>query len=269
MTSIGHISQDEFNPEVNNIHPENSNQTEMRQKSIPAIDVLIVIMIMISLGWFIHYLTEPTTLPIKQVNIEGKFNHLSTTYLKEIIQEKVKGNFFNIKVESIRKYLIQEPWVKDVSVQRVWPGELRLTVVEQSVSANWNNTSLLNDAGEIFRPSDSVYQENIPALYGPEGTEKTVLEKYRELFNLFAPLNISIDQLVLSDRRAWSMIIDKEIKVNIGRLFIEQRIARLMNMFQKGLGDVLDHIEYIDMRYANGFVINWKKQVVELPENSD
>ena len=267
MTSIGHIKQENFSPEGNNISLENSDQSETKRKSILALDILFVLLIAIPSGWFIYYLSEPSTLPIKQVNIEGKFNHLSTTYLKEIIRDKVKGNFFNINVELIRKYLMQEPWVKDVSVQRVWPGELRLIVQEQSVSASWNDKALLNDAGELFVPRDFVYQDDIPALFGPEGTERTVLEKYREWVHLFAPLKISIDQLVLSDRRSWSMVIDRDININLGRLFTEQRIARLINLFQEGLGELLNDIEYIDMRYANGFVISWKKQVVNLPEN--
>lgn len=246
-------TSDERYQHSNQVHGKTDNENNSLFTEFIFASLLIIL-----LGWGIYYFSLPTTLPIKQVSIEGKFLHLSPASLKFLIQNQIKGNFFNIDVEQIRNSLLKEPWVYDVSVQRVWPGELRLIVKEQVALYKWNNQALMNSNGELFTPKNISEMNQLPILQGPTGTHLKVMKTYEAIKSTIPSKPIIIDALYLDKRRAWTMMINKNIRINIGRLFFDERLSRLTDILHDLDMEQLVNIDYIDMRYTNGFAVKWK-----------
>ena len=74
---------------------------------------------------------------ISDVRIVGNLRWVSRQELKQAIAGRLRGGFFRVDIAAVREAALAVPWVRDVSVRRVWPGELHLTVVE-----NWPNRTL-------------------------------------------------------------------------------------------------------------------------------
>ncbi len=257
MNDISINSQSVNNSVHVNSHHEHDNEIGYHQISLYELFILFIFMSLASIG--IYYLADPATLPIKQVRIEGDFRQLSTSELQTLVKHKVVGGFFNIDVASLRHAVMAEPWVNDVSVHRVWPNGLRVSVQEQIAVARWKTSSLLNEVGDQFSPHKDSFPQELPILDGPEGTQKLLMEKYRTLDRLFSTHDMQLLRLQLNERRSWMFELNDNLRVIIGRTDFNDRVARFFEYVPKGLGPKLAKAEQIDMRYTNGFAVRWKQ----------
>ncbi len=221
-------------------------------------ELVLVILFAGLMSWLMSWMLDPATLPIKHVRIEGEFVHLSPDMLQQRIKGQVKGGFFNIDVSAVRDKLLDEPWVHDVSVHRVWPDSLQVFVKEQIAVAAWKNTGLLNKKGDYFAPEKSTFPDGLPVITGPEGHYQQMMEKYYSLQSLFAPFSMQISHLVLDERRAWTVHLDSGLKILLGRRDFEVRINRYIALIPQFFGDKLGNVETVDMRYPNGFAVKWR-----------
>lgn len=225
--------------------------------------VMIAILFTAFLVWLVYMLLDPATLPVKQVKIEGEFRHLSEEKLHELVHDKARGNFFNLDVSAVRNALLADPWVRDVSVQRVWPDTIRVFVTEQFAVARWGDKGLLNDRGRFFAPAANTYPDNLPLLAGPDGTQILMLEKYIFLEKVLGPHDLHVGILRLNERRAWLFELDDGLKVELGRENFEERASRFVQLVINGLATRISEAEKIDMRYPNGYAVLWKAGGVE------
>lgn len=221
-------------------------------------EYIVVIFILLSLLFVIYKINDPLTLPIKHVRIEGEFRQLSTGTLQKLVHNKVKGGFFNINVTAIRDTVLNEPWVNEVSVHRIWPDGLRVTVKEQVAICKWKNTGLLNEKGELFIPDEIPSSEELPTLDGPDGTENLLMKRYYQISSLMGKIDMQLDKLILDDRRAMTLVLSNDLRVIIGRTDIDERISRFIQYVPFGLEGKKDSARQIDMRYTNGFAVQWK-----------
>ena len=210
------------------------------------------------LVWVIHVLSSPETLPIRQVRIEGEFFRLSPDKLKTLVTNKVRGGFFNVNVDTVRNVLLANPWVRDVTVQRVWPDALRVSVLEQVAVARWGETGLLNTVGEYFSPDQETFPGELPVFNGPAGTEAMLLNRYNEIQDSLQETGWKIRILTLNDRRAWQFELDNGIQVILGKTDFDLRLKRFLKLVPVGLSEKLSQTELVDMRYTNGFAVRWK-----------
>lgn len=206
------------------------------------------------------WMMKPTTLPIKQVHIEGEFLRLDTNRMQELVSDKVRGGFFNINVAAIRNTLMALPWVKEVSVHRIWPDGLRVVVNEQTAVVKWNETGLLNDQGHYFAPEKDSFPNGLPVLEGPEDSQELLLKRLKLLKQFYG---LSVVRLRLNERRAWQFQLDSGLSVVLGRKDFESRIDRFVHVVIKNMGEKLSQAREIDMRYTNGFAVRWKQRAIE------
>ena len=203
------------------------------------------------------WLLDETTLPVRHVRVEGDFKHLSTVALQERAGEVVRGGFFNVNVETIKEVLLEEPWIHSVSVKRVWPDSITVTIHEQIAVARWNDSGLLNAGGDLFTPQPSTLPDGLPRLRGPEDTHDQVLGFYQRLGEVMPP-SLTVSELSLSDRRAWRIGFTGGPQVYLGRMDIATRVRRFARYVPAALAGYAGHIESVDMRYTNGFAVQWK-----------
>jgi len=232
--------------------------TQMSLRLVVELTLLVVFTVL--MAWLLSYLLDPRTLPIQQVRLEGEFRHLSTEALQKRVEGHVQGGFFNINVTAVRDRLLSEPWVKEVSVHRVWPDTLQVFVTEHVAIARWGENGLLNTQGELFSPERTSFPDNLPLIAGPEGRHQSMMQKYNYVRQLMQPASMNIRSLTLDERRAWSIETDAGLRIVLGREDFDARIHRFTDLFINRFFDSLEKIEIVDMRYPNGFAVKWKNE---------
>lgn len=244
---------------------EEKSSSSVYRKSVELLIAVFITGVLVCAG---YYLFDPGTLPIRQVRIEGEFRNLSTTVLQDLVGKEIKGGFFNIDVAAVRNALLTEPWVRDVSVHRVWPDSLQVFVNEQIAVTRWKDTGLLNKTGILFVPDKSTFPEDLPVLSGPDGTQTIMMEKYFYLYKQLEPLDMQISVITLDARRAWSFETDSGLQVVLGRNNFDERVERFVELIPDNLGRNPGEAEMIDMRYPNGFAVRWKQTGADVTEET-
>jgi len=222
----------------------------------PLANLIFVLLILILCSVGSWRLLDPATLPIKHVRIEGNFQHLSPQRMQSMVSTVIKGGFFNLNVMGIKEALLSEPWVNWVVVQRVWPDGLRVYIKEHTAVAHWNTDDLLNESAQLFSPETARSINGIPYLSGPTNTQALVFRRYREIKKVVQPV-ATVKSLSLSERRAWQLQLHDGPLVILGRNDVDSRIDRFTGSVLTSLSDELIRVKQIDLRYTNGFAIQW------------
>jgi cell division protein FtsQ len=78
------------------------------------------------------------------------------------------------------------------------------------------------------------------------------------------PLDMKVTELRLSERYAWTLVLDNAIRVNLGRGEFVDRLQRFIDLFP-----LIDEdprvLNYVDLRYDTGLAIGWLE--TEQPES--
>ena len=158
--------------------------------------------------------------------------------------------------------LLDIPWVREVSITRIWPDSLKVIVSEQDASARWGDFGLLNHSGESFSPNIESIPKDLSILLGPADSVVKLLEKFRTIQNALQslPFRLGIVSVTLNNRRSWSFVLKNGVTVIIGRYAFEDRFNRFLKIIPTFFPDQINEIKSIDLRYSNGLSVFWKNK---------
>ena len=197
-------------------------------------------------------------MPIDSVQIEGGFVHLSRDAIRDALTHEMTGDYFTVDIAALRSRLLSMPWVQDASVRRQWPSTLHIRVIEKQPVAYWSDDALLSDRGELFKPASIDRNMPMPAIIGPAGLHRKVWVFLDALQTELSVIGLAVNKLALDERRSWSMQLSNGVEVQLGRNDTEKRIRRFIRVFSMQNAPNIDDIEYIDLRYPNGFALRGK-----------
>ena len=145
-------------------------------------------------------------------------------------------------------------------VSRKWPDALDVTVTEEQPAARWGDSGLLNPQGRLFVRQASHIPAELPSLDGPEGTEAEVATRYIAIQEQLVQRGLAVAALKLDGRGAWTVVLSNGIGVRLGSREVDARLGRFFEAFDTVVAPVAAGVQFIDMRYTNGFSVGWKQQ---------
>ena len=215
-------------------------------------------------GWRgYHWLMEPTTLPIRHVQVEGDIRHIDPKQLAARIQRGVSGGFFSLDLEALSERLEALPWVYAVGVRRVWPDRLVVHIEEQQPIARWGDKLLLNRYGEVFDPGGAFGNLALPRISGVHGRETDLILFFAQADRVLAPLGLGMVALREDARGDQRLILANGIELALGRKNRMKRLKRFAMAYRKTLQPFMNRIAVLDLRYANGFAVRWNREADE------
>jgi cell division protein FtsQ len=201
-------------------------------------------------------MSDPSVLPINKVVVSGKLQHLQKSELRSIVRSGLGGRgFFRVNVNEIQDLLMEQPWIDEAVVRRVWKDTLLINIKEQIAVAVWGKGAFLNTVGEIFRPETPSKISGLVRFTGPEGFEQVMLEHYGLITNKLSNTSIVIAEVVLSDRGSWTLITSDRKELIFGKQFLSQRLERFLVGYHKNLSAQWAGVRRVDLRYSNGLAI--------------
>ena len=240
----------------------------------------IAIVIMLSLALRSKSLS-PTFLHIEAMQVYGELRWVDREKLNAAVQPYLNSNFFSADLSGIKQTVESLPWVASASVRREWPNQLQITLNEHQPVARWKDSALINDRGELFVPAEIPPQmaKALVQLQGPENTYQELFAIYQELQPLFAKMaadtelftnqpstalldGLTIRKVYLNERRALGVQLQNGIRVMFGRMSasmdLNHAASRFLKAFASNLQEQAGQISVVDLRYTNGFAVQWK-----------
>ena len=195
--------------------------------------------------------------PIRSIEINGPFQRVTALQIEEAISVELEDGFVSADLAGIQQRIVELPWIDQAMVARRWPSRLRITVTEQVPAAIWGESGLLNVRGELFVTNARHIPAELPRLSGPENRSAEVAKRYLAVRDRLIPLGLDLRRVHVDARGAWDMTLQNGVEVRLGRREVEARTDLFLDIVADIITGRAAEIDYVDMRYSNGFTIGW------------
>ncbi|EPJ46077.1 MAG: hypothetical protein OFPI_35200 [Osedax symbiont Rs2] len=210
--------------------------------------------------------------PIEQLSVTGNTQYLQPQQLMAklatVVQHGTKsGSLLSIDIHELQQRALEDPWVNSAAIRRQWPPAVKVTVEEQVAVAKWGGKGLLNHQGDIFIPEDTVSLDFLPLLNGPSTDTARVMDQYHTLSQFFKGGDTYMLGLTLQARGAWTLLLNNQIEVELGREQVLARLRRFLQLYRGHLYLKGPQIERVDVRYSNGVAVKWRPGLEQIQVN--
>lgn len=236
---------------------KNRTPRDWRGVMLPMIRLAKLVIAMLMVGLTYEASAWLLDRPIRAITVDGPFQRVSALQIEEAISTHLGDGFLGADLDAIREAVAALPWIDQASVARRWPATLEIRVTEQVPAACWGDNGLLNTRGELFVSDLRHVPAELPRLSGPQGRAGEVAKTYLALRDRLIPMGLDLRRVDLDARGAWQVTLSNGIDVRLGRREIEQRIDLFLSVVANLVSSREDDIEFVDMRYGNGFTIGW------------
>jgi len=204
------------------------------------------------------------------VQIIGSYEHTPRPAIESAAAPWVTTGFFALEPARVQSALMMLPWVHSVDIRRVWPATVRIILTEKQPIARWGSSYLVTGTAELFASTPYRYPKQLPLILAPNGTEKNVVALFLPMQKALAERGLRLSEAILTPRGAWSLTLDNQVVLVLGRQEPLERLHRFTDAFHRVLGRRLKDAERIDLRYANGIAVKWRapSQTTQVPEQS-
>ena len=196
---------------------------------------------------------------ITAIEISGPFQRVSALQIEDAISDHVDKGFVGADLDRIREAIVQLPWIDQARVARRWPSRLSISVTEQVPAAAWGDSGLLNTRGELFIDDIQRVPPELPKLSGPDARAADVASRYLAVREQLIPAGLDLRSLRLDARGSWQMALSNGIEIRLGRRDVAKRTDLFFDVVANLVASRAGDIEYVDMRYGNGFTVGWKR----------
>lgn len=238
--------------------------TDVRLMRLTA-TALLLVFAALSLAAMGHWALRHPLFALRFITVQGDLAHNSALTLRANTASRLSGNFLTLDLEQARTAFEAVPWVRRAVVRREFPNRLRVVLQEHQPEALWgseNEPRLVNSLGEVFEANvGDLEQGDLPRLSGPDGQSALVLAMYRDLMQVLEPLDMVVEQLHLSGRGGWRVVLDSGAVLELGRGSTQEVVARTQR-FVATLTQVAGRyerranaLESADLRHSDGYAL--------------
>lgn len=211
-----------------------------------AVAVLLVVVVMAA------WAAGLPAFALREVRVASELRQVTREQVEQVVRHDLKGSFLTLDLAAARAAFERLPWVRRASVQRQWPARLEVALEEHTPFARWGTSRLVNSHGEVF---EAAYDGRLPHFAGPEGTAREIAIQYRYFRRSLAAIGETPVEVQVTERRAWTLKLESGMTLALGRENIEARLARFAGVHGRTLATLGRRVDYVDLRYANGFAV--------------
>lgn len=238
------------------------DRPDLLNRTANGLYALAALLLVFGVVWLVLQLPA---FALRHLEITGEARHVTRAQVETIVANELKGTFFTLNLPHLRRSFEKLPWVREVKLRRQWPDRLEVSVVEHVPLARWGNAALVNTQGEVFQ---AAYDGKLPVFLGPPGTAKEISIQYEFFRRNLSAVGAKPVLVQVTARRAWRVRLEGGPTLELGREDVEARLARYLDVHERTVGALKRRVEYVDLRYANGFAV----RITELkgePQPSD
>ena len=221
--------------------------------------LLIVFALMLTARVIYLFLADAERFPISTVKIVANYQHITRKQLESVLSDYLNNSsFFSLPVRRLHTDLLALDWSDQAYIERIWPGTLKITLVEKSPVAIWND-ALMTDDGELFNIGKELSDIALPRLSGPSHQQTDVLQIYQKLSKLLSTYGLHAASLQLRDNQAWELSLSNGVQLRLGKRDLEKRLLRFCKAYPVVFADKPEQLTRVDLRYARGMAVQWKQ----------
>lgn len=211
-------------------------------------------------GWYLAQMEA--LLPIRTIQLAGSFENLDQGEVEQTLRPYIGQGFFSLDIHEMQQQLRRKPWTDSVSVRRIWPDKLRVTITEKKPVARWDDEHLLSSRAAVYA-ADTGGFAHLPIVNAANHNPNWVMHEFYRLEARFAEVDERLVAMRVDSRGAIDIELINGLEIKLGRSNIEHKLERLINIYRQQILPRREQIDRLDLRYANGFAVAWKKELLQ------
>jgi cell division protein FtsQ len=191
---------------------------------------------------------------ITTVAINGR-RQLSQDEILAIGGVNGRSSLLFLDAAGVRDRLKANPWISDATVQKLYPGELRIDIVERSAFALWQQDgrlSVIADDGAVLEPYVSRRFLSLPLVVG-KGAE-TRARDFLALLARYPQVNSVIKAAIFVGERRWNLRLKDGLDIRLPENEVGNALAALSTLDKQDRLFSRD-IVAVDMRLADRLTV--------------
>ncbi|NQD37017.1 FtsQ-type POTRA domain-containing protein [Permianibacter sp. IMCC34836] len=193
---------------------------------------------------------------LQRVRVEGAMRQVKSAEVLAAMQVQAGMTLAALDLRQLHERVAALPWVKSVSLRRVYPGELQVTVVERTPWLRLNQDELIDTDGNPYAPANVAAFGHLALLRSSHGQLEQAVAQFVGGNDQLKPLGLTIVELDLNGRGALMMTLNNKLQLMFGRDDWDGRLQRFMSLYPGLVADG-NVPTYIDLRYDTGFAVAW------------
>lgn len=229
---------------------------------------LIVVGTIVWSGWMVMtWMKDADRLPMSKLVLTGERHYTKNDDVrKAILSLGQPGTFMTVDVNAIQNQISMMPWIRQVTVRKQWPDELKIHIVEYRPYARWNDQNMVDAEGRVFNlPASESGKGDYVLLYGPQGSQKEVLKELANFQSTLATNKLKLKSLSMTARHAWQIILDNDTRIELGKKDVLERLNRFLELYPLLQQTTDKRVDYVDLRYTSGAAVGWAPVLVDAP----
>ncbi|MCC8381180.1 MULTISPECIES: cell division protein FtsQ [unclassified Xenorhabdus] len=215
----------------------------------------------------LEWMKDSNRLPLSKLVLTGQRHYTTDDDVRQaILSLGTPETFMTQDVNVIQGQIERLPWIRQVTVRKQWPDELKIHLVEYVPYVRWNDTHMLDKEGRVFSlPIERSAGGHYSMLYGPEGKEKVVLAEYRTMAEQLAAHKMKLKAVIMTARNSWQLVLDNDVRLELGNKDQEGRIQRFIELYPVLQKNTQKRVAYVDLRYDSGAAVGWAPLLTDAP----
>ncbi len=196
---------------------------------------------------------------VQAVRVHGDFHALRRDELSRLLAGAVRGDFWQVDLAQVQAAALRSPWVESARVTRVWPDTIDVAIQERRPVALWGEHAYISSQGVIFTPTEVHTIAGLPVLYGPADHALYVMDQFRAMNAILAPVGLHVSELELTDRMSWRLRLDDGLPLRVDAHDTLAKLQRFVVLYRHELAARVAQIRSVDLRYSNGIAVAWQQ----------
>lgn len=193
-------------------------------------------------------------LLIRSVKVQGDFSIWAEDDVIQQVDWTVGEKFFSINLDQVYLSLVSMPLINDVKINKKWPGDIEIKVIENIPMALWNSEKIIDNQGALSDIPDHYNVSNLTLINSEYEDLDKAIKLFTRVQRQIKNSSIQINEITISNLGSMSMVLNNQWQVNLGNRDLEQRIYRLKELLERL---PKENIAHIDLRYGKGAAIRW------------
>ncbi len=211
-------------------------------------------------GWYLSQIEA--LLPIRTIQLAGSFEYLDQGEVEQTLRPYIGQGFFSLDIHEMQRQLHLKAWTDSVSVRRIWPDKLRVTITEKKPVARWDGEHLLSSRAQVYAAAADDFG-HLPLVNAVNHDPDWVLRRFYRLEARFAEVEERLVAMRIDSRGAIDVELINGLEIKLGRSDVEHKLERLISIYPEQILPRREQIDRLDLRYANGFAVAWKKELLQ------
>ena len=153
-----------------------------------------------------------------------------------------------LDIDVARKLISEMPWVEDVSVRKVYPGTIEVSLKERKAFGIWQHgtdLSLIEKSGSVIAPlRDNKFSE-LPLFVGRDA--ETTAAAFYARFEQWPEISKRVKAYVRVAGRRWDLILDNGINIKLPEHDLD-RAMQVLSTMEEGQQLLERDIAAVDLR---------------------